>query len=354
MVKSVTPEKVKEYLDYLPDSGRLVRVKRVTSGKLGEPIGNVEFSPNSSRPYRRAHFHGKAFQTAHLVWAWHHGVWPEGRLIRKNDDSLDDRIENLAQAKDLRRPVKVAHDLSSEDQPDTMLGDLPESLNTGIYEIRNVKNGRRYIGSAVNVSKRWREHLRQLEDGNHHSQFMQRCWNKNGEESFIFRVILACDKENLIMYEQAFLDFHQPEYNSAKLAGSQLGYRHSDESRKKMSKSRKGKPSPRKGVKLSDETKLKISINRKGKGGSGWTQERRDKISAATKGRVITEEQRAKISSALKGRSTGRGKLTEDQVLDIRSLAKIGMRQCDIAKEIGIHRSFVHHVVSGSAYRWVE
>ncbi|NMG56879.1 hypothetical protein [Aromatoleum aromaticum] len=30
-----------------------------------------------------------------LTWAWHYGVWPDRVLGRRNDDVLDDRIENL-------------------------------------------------------------------------------------------------------------------------------------------------------------------------------------------------------------------------------------------------------------------
>ena len=36
--------------------------------------------------------------------------------------------------------------------------------NSGIYEIVNLSNGHKYIGSAVNIPNRWREHKYQLID----------------------------------------------------------------------------------------------------------------------------------------------------------------------------------------------
>ena len=36
-------------------------------------------------------------------------------------------------------------------------------MNTGIYIILNNKNCKKYIGSAVNIEKRWREHKNVLQ-----------------------------------------------------------------------------------------------------------------------------------------------------------------------------------------------
>src|SRR5690606_28209515 len=139
-------------------------------------------------------------------------------------------------------------------------------------------NGRGYVGSAVSLKKRWREHRRQLQDGRHHSRFLQRAWNKYGPLFFRFQVIAYCDRDNLLFYEQRLIDGLKPDYNTSPTAGSQLGYRHTAETRQKMSVSRRRNPSsPRKGMTHTAEAKAKISENRKGKGNSGWTQERKDK-----------------------------------------------------------------------------
>jgi len=232
----------------------------------------------------------------------------------------------------------VAPLLSPEDQPETMLGDLPENLNTGIYEILNVKNGRRYIGSAVNVSKRWREHLRQLEDGKHHSRFMQRCWNKNGSDCFVFRVVLSCEKENLLMYEQAFLDFHEPEYNSAKVAGSQLGFRHSEESRAKMSASRPKGFSPMKGRHHSDEAKRKISEAKTG----------------VKQCRSIVRKRQDAIVKKYGDRKPCKRKFSENDIREIRSRCEQGAKNIELAREYGVSDGVISEIKNRKAYRWVE
>lgn len=153
--------------------------------------------------------------------------------------------------------------------------------DTGVYAITNIENGHRYIGSATSLKKRWREHTRQLSEGRHHSRYLQRAWNRYGSDSFTFRPILFCERQMLIPYEQAAMDAYAPEYNIVPIAGSQLGYRHTPESLKKMRESHLGRPSSRKGATLSAETRAKISANRKGKGGGPRSPERLAKIGAA-------------------------------------------------------------------------
>jgi hypothetical protein len=60
--------------------------------------------------------------------------------------------------------------------------------------------------------------------------------------------------------------FEQQQYDiSQKISKANKGKKCSEESKKKMSLAKKGKPSNRKGVKLSEETKLKMSLAKKKK-----------------------------------------------------------------------------------------
>lgn len=225
---------------------------------------------------------------------------------------------------------------------------------SGVYCIENKVNGRSYVGSAVDIAKRWKEHLRQLREGRHHSRFMQRCWDKYGEAAFSFRILLFCAREHVLMYEQILLDAWKPEYNTSPTAGSQLGYRHSEESRARMSEARRKDFSPMTGKSHTEETKRRISESRKGKGGGPRSPDRLAKISKALKGRVVTKEMRERISKTLTGTSTGRGVLSEEQVRSIRALWAKGLRKCEIAKELGLKSSWVNTVVDGHGYGWVS
>lgn len=226
-------------------------------------------------------------------------------------------------------------------------------MDTGVYCITDTKSGRRYVGSAVSFKKRWREHRNSLKRGQHHSQFMQRTFHARSD-AFSFQVLLYCSIDNLLMYEQRFLDAWKPEFNTSPVAGSQLGYRHTADTRKKMSMSRPKDFSPMTGKKHTEETKARISENRKGKGGGEQTPERRANISKALKGRIVTPEIRARISATLTGTSTGRGLLNEDQVRSIRKLHGEGLRQCEIARELNLPKMRVHVVVAGHGYGWVD
>ena len=84
----------------------------------------------------------------------------------------------------------------------------------------------------------------------------------------------------------------------------------SEETRKKMSESMKGRTSPMKGVTLSEETRKKISEAKKGKKLKPFTEEHRKKMSEAKKGRRLSEETRKKISESKKGRTSNRKGVT--------------------------------------------
>jgi group I intron endonuclease len=227
--------------------------------------------------------------------------------------------------------------------------------NTGIYEIRNMVNGKLYVGSASSLKAREGQHFRSLARGRHHSIALQRAWNMYGPDAFVFRPMIYCDQSNLLVYEQAMIDGLRPEYNIAPVAGSQLGYKHRPESRQKMSIARRMNPSsPRKGMKHTEEAKRKISENRRGKGGGPRSPERLAKISAALKGRVISVATRAKIAESLRGKPGGKGMLSEDQVREIRNMHKSGISVPEIGRRLGIRRQNVSVVTTDRAYRWVK
>jgi group I intron endonuclease len=56
----------------------------------------------------------------------------------------------------------------------------------------------------------------------------------------------------------------KPEYNILKLAGSSIGYKHSEESKFKISKGLMGDKNPNYGKNRSEETRVKISVSMKG------------------------------------------------------------------------------------------
>src|SRR5579859_5751742 len=104
-----------------------------------------------------------------------------------------------------------------------MISDIPNV--SGIYRITCTTNGMFYIGSAVNLYRRWVTHRSDLRNNKHRNPKMQRAFNKYGEEAFAFEVLeLVLLPEMLIAREQHYFDTMKPfgkrGYNIAKVAGS--------------------------------------------------------------------------------------------------------------------------------------
>lgn len=222
----------------------------------------------------------------------------------------------------------------------------------GIYAIVNTINGKRYIGSAVNIERRWYMHRWALERDRHHSHRLQTAWRKYGEAAFQFIIIDRCPVDYLIQREQHFMDTLRPQYNIARFAqggsgamteiGRQMiaesnrrrtGWKQSDEAKAKISLANKGntatKGKPRRrdaveataaahrGLKRSAETRQKISEARIGKPRAPFSDETRAKLSDLMKARPPNPERVAKMAATKRG-----SKLSEDHKRAIGEASK--------------------------------
>lgn len=185
--------------------------------------------------------------------------------------------------------------------------------NTGIYKITNTKNNHCYIGSAINLNRRWIGHRYNLNAQKHHSKYFQNAWIKYGRDSFTFEVLLYCDKKNLLFFEQRAIDFYKPEYNmcptagsslgrklteehKAKIAKASLGRKHSEKAKALMSKNRSGKDIPA-------EARARQAEALRGRSTGPATQERKNAISNALKGHKLSQETKDKIAAKAKARN---------------------------------------------------
>ena len=142
-----------------------------------------------------------------------------------------------------------------------------------IYKIRNVVNGKFYVGSTVDSRVRFQTHRRNLKKGKHQSPHMQAAWNKYGEDCFKFEVIEIVEcSENLLIAEQKWLDEHAGKphcYNWATDASAPMrGKKHTDDTLIKLKsaaqKVPKGEYSNLYNVPRSVETRKKISDAQRG------------------------------------------------------------------------------------------
>jgi group I intron endonuclease len=115
-----------------------------------------------------------------------------------------------------------------------------------------------YIGSAVDFFDRKIRHKYHLNSNQHKNKRLQRMFNKYGAESLVFDIIeIVFDSSKLIEKEQHHIDTLNPSLNMLRVAGSCLGYKHSDSTRRLISSSNKGR-------KMTDEQNRKNSLAQKG------------------------------------------------------------------------------------------
>lgn len=186
--------------------------------------------------------------------------------------------------------------------------------DSGIYEILNLRNGKRYVGSAVDIEQRWREHRWGLNGQRHANRHLQSSWVKHGESAFSFRIIELCEPGLLIEREQAEFERSKPEYNICPVAGSSLGRPHTEEAKAKIGARLRGKPrnpevvaaiaEKRRGVKRPPEHSLHLIGNTHAKG-LKHTEEWKASNSARHTGRKRPKsaEYRAKIAATLRERA---------------------------------------------------
>lgn len=84
----------------------------------------------------------------------------------------------------------------------------------GIYAIICLPENRYYIGSSINVKRRWAEHKRELNKEIHRNTALQTDWDCYGDESFNFILLENTDK--LVEREQYYINKYNKNYNIVK------------------------------------------------------------------------------------------------------------------------------------------
>lgn len=79
---------------------------------------------------------------------------------------------------------------------------------SGIYQIYNPINNKRYIGSSINVERRLKEHLRNLEKNRHCNDHLQSAYNKY-KDVLQFQFLEECEPDECLIFEQYYLDYYK-------------------------------------------------------------------------------------------------------------------------------------------------
>lgn len=188
-------------------------------------------------------------------------------------------------------------------------------MNFGIIYIATCKNSKKsYIGKTtqgLNIRR-----CRHKSDSKKLNTKFYYAIRKYGYRNFEWHILY--DKVPIEMLSVAEMcaiytyDTHRRGYNSTTGGEATLGYKHTKESKKKMSNAKIGKKckpfteehrrrisESKMGNKHLDDTKRKISISQMGiRSGSKLSKETKEKIKRAHKGKSLSKEHKAKISNS--------------------------------------------------------
>lgn len=138
---------------------------------------------------------------------------------------------------------------------------LRENMTGCIYQILNIRNGKKYIGQTTQPSIRKNAHFSKLRHDCHPNEYLQNSFNKNGERAFLFEIIESeIPLNQLDLIEEKYInkyDSTNPSkgYNlrsggkqgrltlegKRKISEKLTGHEVSKETKQKMSKIHKGK-----------------------------------------------------------------------------------------------------------------
>lgn len=264
----------------------------------------------------------------------------------------------------------------------------------GVYAIVNTVNGKKYIGSSFDVKDRLIGHKSALRHNRHQNSHLQRAWNKYGEDAFTYELLESCLIDELLDLEQKWIDDTEviaEGYNICPVSHSTLGRKLTEEHKEKIRQTNLGHPVTddmrekfkenyasnhkikdylknkkgdreywesigfsMKGKKHSDETKRKISEAKKGK--PGWNKGKpihentRAALIKANTGSKHSDEHKRKISEGNTGIIRA-GKLSESDVEKIRELYQSDKHnQREISKLFDVTQGAISRIVNNVSW----
>ncbi len=216
------------------------------------------------------------------------------------------------------------------------LTNIPDTFNIcGIYSIKNIVNGKQYIGKSKNIQKRLKQHIyyykKNSKDENRH---LKNAFNKYGLINFECLILETLNKDEQLL-KQKELEY----IISFNTLDRKLGYNLrldtatscivSEETKELHRKNSKGANNPNFGNKWSDEQKAHLSKLRKSKFLSGEyiiSQEQKDKISKSSSLLWKDEDKKRKMALKLSEKKTkfkiAQCKIKTNEILHIYNSVK--------------------------------
>ena len=102
---------------------------------------------------------------------------------------------------------------------------------SGIYVIINRITSRFYIGESMDISKRWKQHTRELKNNSHPNRDLNNDFNKYGLDAFDFKILQVHigktsveTKTELIILESVYINKYKDKYSLYNIYDTLQGY----------------------------------------------------------------------------------------------------------------------------------
>lgn len=204
-----------------------------------------------------------------------------------------------------------------------------------IYKITNIVNGKVYIGQTINYKKRSKQHFSTLRKGVHRNPYLQKSFDKYGEDKFVIEILETCSHDKLDQLEIHYIN----EYDSL---NKRIGYNMLTGGSKRRI--------------IPEEVRKKIGMAHKGRKN---TPEHNKNISIGRKGIVLPMEAIIRMKNTKKENKTQWGENNPNAVLSNEQVENLildmleGLTVEDVMEKYKCSRQTVYGITRNRTYKVV-
>lgn len=199
----------KEYLNILKDGSNIISLKNQEILEISKQLNDIETTVSMAIEAEKRR-QAEALEEQKY------------KIIISDEDLLE--INKLREVAPYLRNPRPVYKIIWEGYYRTPTNDLISrvigtSIKTGIYKLTNTKNNMSYIGQAVNIADRWKQHIKCGLGIDTPNTQLYKIIKKDGVENFKFEVLEECKREDLNRKEKYWIGFYKTDdfgYNMTK------------------------------------------------------------------------------------------------------------------------------------------
>lgn len=143
---------------------------------------------------------------SNIITGWYNVARNELGILPDNIKQLaEKRLKSCSecpQRKESRCGVCNCYLIAKTKDPESKCPIMRWEIMKGIYFIKNLVNGKYYIGISNNLKNRKSKHFSTLKRNIHKNKHLQASYNRYGKENFVFEILLKTDSMSMLELEK--------------------------------------------------------------------------------------------------------------------------------------------------------